>query len=122
MQINYTTLHYIKLLCTNKYQYKGRNLNETHVSVHCPLHLGIQSHSLESTELLKSLLTPWWSKLELSHNIVPSVPLTAFVIQHFLSNNNQIFDIANNTEPHIIFPHVAEERFEDTAMSAVVTT
>jgi hypothetical protein len=33
-----------------------------------------------------------------------------------------MFNNANNTEPHIIFPHVAEERFGDTAMSAGVTT
>jgi hypothetical protein len=92
------------------------------VSIHCPLHLGIQSHTLESTEFLKSLLTPRWSKLELSHNTTPSVPLTAFVIQHCLIDNNQMSNNANNTEPHIVFPHVAEERFEDTAMSAGVTT
>lgn len=84
--------------------------------------MGIQSHTLEPTEFLKSLLTPRWSKLELSHDIASSVPLTAFVIQHFLSDNNQMFNNANNTEPHIVFPHVTEERFEDIAMSAGVTT
>jgi hypothetical protein len=50
------------------------------------------------------------------------VPLTAFVIQHFLSDNNQMFNNSNNTEPHIVFPHVAKERYEDTAMSVSVTT
>lgn len=86
------------------------------------MHLGSHSHTLELTEFMKLHLTPQWSKLELSNSIAPSIPLTTFVIQHILSNNNQMFNNANNTEPHIIFPHFAEGIFEDTTMSEGVTT